>query len=127
MDLVALGAMQPSFGPEYECLSNWSPDETKPTGTVSFSKDQWTSGPCRTLLGQRDLHTLFPVITLATLLVDFSVTLSVTHETDVVTPSDPIFFQIFPPKILRELILLRFLVSGCQLPLQTMGAVLIRR
>ena len=59
-----LGAMRPRFGPVYKCLFSMAPDEAKPTGTVSFSKDQWIWGQHRILLGLYGLHTLFSLIIL---------------------------------------------------------------
>ena len=49
----------------------------------------------------------------------FDVILSVMHGTDVIIPENLIFFsQIFSHTIRCELMLLKFLVWGCQLELQ---------
>lgn len=46
----------------------------------------------------------------------FSVIMSVTHGRDVIIPGNPIFSQMFSPKILWELLLLRFLVIPAVIP-----------
>ena len=77
-----LGAMQPSFGLVYECLSNGSPDDF---------------GTAQILIGPRSLHVLFSLTILMILLAvccHF-----VMQGTDVITPGNPTFSRIFFPKI----------------------------
>lgn len=76
---------------------------------------------CRPWLGPWDsvkhgaphrLHDLFSLIMLIILLAVYIFTLSVTHRTDVIVLGKPIFFsQIFSPKVLWKLKLLRFLLK----------------
>ena len=62
------------------------------------------------------------------LLVVSSFSLSVRHWTDVIIPGNPIFFlNYFSPKILWEMMLLRFLIWKYQLLIQTLGTFLIQR
>lgn len=71
--------------------------------------------------------TLFCLIMLMILLVIFIFTLLVTHETAIIIARERIFFfpQIFCPKILWELMRLRFLIWKCKLLLQTLRTFLI--
>lgn len=91
--------------------------------TVGFwTVDFWTV--------QKTAGTIRPARSLLSCNIDdslggFSVILSIMQGRNVIIPGNPNFSsRISSPKILWELMLLRFLVWGCQLSLQTLGAVL---
>ena len=114
-----MGALQPSFRLVNEYLSSGSPDEAKAhgdsltrQGPVDFRTVENTAGTT-----QLACSLLSPNIDDS--LGGFSVILSIMHETDIIILRNIIFSLIFSPKILWELMLLRFLVWGCQLSLQT--------
>lgn len=69
-------------------------------------------------------HTLFSLIMLMILLAVFSITLSITHGTNVIIYENSSFSRISLPKILWKLMLLMFFHCECQFSLQISGAVL---
>lgn len=86
-----LGAVWPSCGSVYGCLSNRPPQEKVHRDNISLGRDQ---AECRTLLASRSLHALFVLITFMILLVVNSFTLSVTHGTDIIIPGNLFFFSL---------------------------------
>lgn len=84
-----LGAVWPSCGSVYGCLSNRPPQEKVHRDNISLGRDQ---AECRILLASSSLHALFVLITFMILLVVNSFTLSVTHGMDIIIPGNLFFF-----------------------------------
>lgn len=89
-----LGAVRPSCGSVYGCLSNRSPQEKVHRDNISLGRDQWTTAECRILLTSSSLHALFVLISFMILLVVNSFTLSVTHGTDIIIPGNLFFCSL---------------------------------
>lgn len=92
-------------------------------GIVTFVKEQWTLVQHKMLFGLHRLHALFSLIILMVLLAVLVSFWQSSMQQMWSFLETPLFCQTFSPKILWELLLLRFLAWGYQLSFQTLGAV----
>lgn len=65
--------------------------EAKPGEAISLGKARWTLETAQVLLDLHSLYGLFSHTILMILLAVFSVTVPVTHRTELISPGNPIF------------------------------------